>query len=145
MANRDPVSGVATIAINARSTPQGRTITATAKTMNVQKPRTGSTTVFLRCLPLAPSARAGSERPAAATIMRITRPTQKIGEGHDVELPQNKDQSVVFNKSRKMATRAPEQTTSEARPAPAASATRSQTLCTATPQARPDGRHTSGL
>src|SRR5215212_3138932 len=37
-----------------------------------------------------------------------------------------------------MATRAPEQTTSEASPAPAASTTRSQTLRTAPPKARPD-------
>src|SRR5919112_4299661 len=105
MANRDPVSGVATIASNARGTPKGKTITATAKTMNVQKPRTGSTTVFLRCLPLAPSARAGSERPAAATIKRITRPTQKIGEGHE-GLPKMEDHhTVACDKSRRIATR----------------------------------------
>jgi hypothetical protein len=42
-----------------------------------------------------------------------------------------------------MATRAPEQTMSEASPAPAASATRSQTLPTTLPEARPDRGHGS--
>src|ERR687890_285503 len=129
MANRDPVSGVATIASNAKGTPKGKTITATAKTMNVQKPRTGSTTVFLRCLPLAPSARAGSERPAAATIKRITRPTHKIGEGPEGQLPKMEyHHTLACSKSRRIANATAEKTTSEARPAPAASATRSQIL-----------------
>src|SRR5215203_3926630 len=144
MANRDPMSGVATIAINARGTPtKGLRKDTTTKTMNAQKPRAESSAVFVTWSHLAPSARAGSERPAAATIMRTTRPTQKIGEGPE-ELPMITNQSVVFEKSRTIATRTPEQTTSEARPASAASATRSQTLCTATPQARPDRSHTSG-
>src|SRR5215218_7024657 len=43
-----------------------------------------------------------------------------------------------------MTTKAPQQIAREPRPAPAASATRSQTLRTAPPQARPDRRHTSG-
>src|SRR5918912_1877681 len=115
MAIRDPMSGVATIAINARGTPtKGLTRDTTTKTTNAQRPRPESSAVFVMWSLLAPSARAGSERPAAATIIRITRPTQKIAEGHDIELPQNRDHSVVFNKSRTIATRAPEQTTSEA-------------------------------
>src|SRR5829696_7442235 len=75
-------------------------------------------------------------------MRRITRPTQKIGKGPD-PLPIITNTSVVFTKSRTMATRAPEQTTSEARPAPAASATRSQTLPTILPEARPDRGHGS--
>src|SRR5829696_8201849 len=100
-------------------------------------PRPESSAVFVTWSLLAPSARAGSERPAAATIRRITRPTQKIGEGHE-PLPIITNQSVVCEKSVAIATRAPEQTTSEASPAPAASTTRSQTLRTAPPKARPD-------
>src|SRR5918994_2068536 len=144
MANRDPMSGVPTSAINARGTPtKGTTKDTTRKTTNAQKPRTESSAVFVPWSHLAPSARAGSERLAAATIMSITRPTQKIGEGPE-PLPIITNTSVVFVKSRTIATRTPEQTTSEARPAPAASATRSQTLCMATPQARPDRRYTKG-
>src|SRR5919112_6728219 len=138
MATREPMSGVATSASNAKPNAGGLPKDKNTKNPNAQKPRPESTAVFVTWSFVAPSARAGSERPAAATIMRITRPTQKIGEGHDIELPQNMDHSVVLTKSRTIATRAPEQTTSEARPAPAASATRSQTLCMATPQARPD-------
>src|SRR5215213_11879368 len=138
MANRDPMSGVATIAINARGTPtKGLRKDTTTKTMNAQKPRTESSAVFVTWSLFAPSARAGSERPAAATIRRITRPTQKIGEGHE-PLPIITNQSVVCEKSVAIAPRAPEQTTSEASPAPAASTTRSQTLRTAPPKARPD-------
>src|SRR5918994_6347424 len=117
MANRDPMSGVATSAINARGTPtKGTTKDTTRKTTNAQKPRTESSAVFVTWSHLAPSALAGSERLTAATIMRITRPTQKIGEGHE-GLPKMKDHSVVFDKSRRIATRTAEQTTSEARPA----------------------------
>src|SRR5215203_3068513 len=96
-------------------------------------PRPESSAVFVTWSLLAPSARAGSERPAAATIRRITRPPQKIGEGHE-PLPIITNQSVVCEKSMAIATRAPEQTTSEASPAPAASTTRSQTLRTAPPK-----------
>src|SRR5215203_1530879 len=105
-------------------------------------PRPESSAVFVTWSLFAPSARAGSERPAAATIRRITRPTQKIGEGHE-PLPIITNTSVVFTKSRTMATGAPKQTTSEARPAPAASATRSQPLPTTLPEARPDRGHGS--
>src|ERR671910_3740018 len=113
MANRDPMTGVATIAINARGTPtKGLTRDTTTKTTNAHKPRTESTAVFVTWSHLAPSARAGSERPAAATIMRITRPTQKIGEGHEA-LPIITNTSVVFEKSRTIATRTPVQPTSE--------------------------------
>src|SRR5215204_3697258 len=133
MANRDPMSGVATIAINARGTPtKGATKDTTTKTTNAQKPRTESSAVFVTWSLLAPSARAGSERPAAATIMRPTRPTQKIGLGPE-PLPKN-PKVVVCEKSMTMATTTPEQTTSDTRPAPAASTTRSQTLRTASPQ-----------
>src|SRR5918998_4360894 len=109
MANRDPMSGVATIAINARGTPtKGLTKDTTTKTTNAQMPRPESTAVFVTWSLLAPSARAGSERPAAATIMRITRPIQKVGEGHDVELPKaNPDEEVVLKNSQTMATRTP--------------------------------------
>src|SRR5829696_4398694 len=87
MANRDPMSGVATIAINARGTPtKGLRKDPTTKNTNAHKPRTESSAVFVTWSHLAPSARAGSERPAAATIMRISRPTQKIGEGHDADI-----------------------------------------------------------
>src|SRR5919107_3294032 len=134
MANRDPMTGVATSAINARGNPtKGATKDTTRKTTNAQKPRTESSAVLVTWSHLAPSARAGSERLAAATIMSITRPTQKIGEGPE-ELPIITNTSAVFEKSTTMATRTPEQTTSEARPAPAASATRSQILRTAPPQ-----------
>src|SRR5215212_8303609 len=116
MANRDPMSGVATIAINARGTPTRRlTKDTTTKTTNAQMPRTESTAVLVTWSLLAPSARAGSERPAAATIMRITRPTQKIGLGPE-PLPIIGNKSVVFDRSRAIATRAPEQTTGEGRP-----------------------------
>src|SRR5215211_8700207 len=106
MANRDPMSGVATIAINARGTPtKGLRKDTTTKTMNAQKPRTESSAVFVTWSHLAPSARAGSERPAAATIMRITRPTQKIGEGPYEGLPKMEyHQSAAFDKSRRIAT-----------------------------------------
>src|ERR671920_2152875 len=127
MANRDPISGVATIAINVRGTSGGMKGVVIARTMNAQKPRHESTTGFVRCPPLAPSARAGSERPAAATIKRITKPTQKIGEGPEGQLPKMEDHHTrAFDKSRRKANATAEQTTSEARPAPAASATRSQ-------------------
>src|ERR671911_2318307 len=143
MANRDPMSGVPTIAINARGTPtKGTTMDTTRKTTNAQKPRTESSAVLGTWSHLAPSARAGSERIAAATIMSITRPTQKIGEGPE-ELPIITNTSTVFEKSQTRATRTPVQPTSEASPAPAASATRSQTLRTAPPQVRSDRRHTS--
>src|SRR3954451_9001364 len=112
MANRDPMSGVATIAINVRGASKGMTRDVTAKTMDAQKPRTESTTVFVMCLPLAPSARAGSERPAAATIKRITRPTQKIGEGYEGLPKMEHHHTVACDKSRRIATRTAEQTTS---------------------------------
>ena len=61
------------------------------------------------------------------------------GRTGDVRRRPRKRTSVFWpSRSRKMATRAPEQTASEMRPAPAASTTRGQTLCMATPQARPD-------
>jgi hypothetical protein len=101
------------------------------KTTNAQKPIPESRAVFVTCPPLAPSARAGSEKLAVATIRMITRPTQKNGEGAE-ELKTKPE--VVAKRSRTMATGGPEQTTSGARPAPAASATRSQTLRTTLPK-----------
>src|SRR5918995_1735627 len=130
MANRDPMTGVATSAINAKATAMTLALDtkdANTKTTNAQKPMPESSAVFVRCLPLAPSARAGSEKLAVAAIRMITRPTQKNGEGAE-ELKTKPE--VVAKRSSTMATGAPEQTTSGARPAPAASAARSQTLRT---------------
>jgi len=136
------MTGVATSASNARANAEALPKDTNTKNTNAQKPRPESTAVFVTWSFVAPSARAGSERLAVATIMRITRPTQKIGEGGE-ELPMN-DQGVEYKRNRKIATRAPQQTTSETRPAPAASATRSQILRAAPPRSRPDRRHTNG-
>src|SRR5215218_3855395 len=132
MANRDPMSGVATIAINARGTPtKGLRRDTNKKTTNAHKPRPESSAVFVTWSHLAPSALAGSERLAPANIRAATTPIQKYMGSKDEPIQPNWIEAI---KRPMIANTAPQQTTSEARPAPAASTTRSQTLCTATPQ-----------
>src|SRR5215216_5551619 len=140
MATREPMTEVATSASNAIGIAMTLPKDTNMKNTNAQKPRPESTAVFVTWSLLAPSARAGSERLAAATIMRITRPTQKNSPGGE-ELP---IMMMPDKKSMKIAARAPEQTTSETSPAPAASATRSQTLRTTPPNLYQSRSHTSG-
>src|SRR5919107_6054487 len=136
MANRDPMTGVATSAINARGNPtKGATKDTTRKNTNPHKPRTESSAVFVTWSHLAPSALAGSERLTPANIRAAPTPSQKYMGSKDEPIQPNWIEAI---KRPMIANTAPQQPTSEARPAPAASATRSQTLCTTTPLARPD-------
>jgi len=98
-----------------------------ATNTNVQKQRPESTVVFRACLPLAPSARGGSERPAPAKIIAATTPNQKSVGSKDEPTHPNWIDAI---KRRIITTTAPEQTAREPRPASAASTTWSQTLCT---------------
>src|SRR5919112_6230459 len=136
MANRDPMSGVATSAINARGIPtNGLTRDTNPKTTNAHKPRPESSAVFVTWSHLAPSALAGSERLAPANIRAAPTPSQKYMGSKDEPIQPN---WIEAKKRPMIANTAPQQPTSEARPAPAASATRSQTLRIAPPQITPE-------
>ena len=95
---------------------------------------------------MAPSARAGSKRLAAARSRTNPMPN-KASIGFKVDEPNIPKKSpideAIEKTSIEMVTKATEQTASEARPAPAASATRIQTLSTALPKTRADRGHGS--
>jgi hypothetical protein len=96
-------------------------------------PRSNHTVFLWRSQSLAPSARGGSERLAPAKSIAAETPNQKSGGSKDEPIQWK---SMDATKSRIITTTAPEQTTSEPRPATTASATWSQTLCPAPLQVR---------
>src|SRR5829696_4796632 len=83
-------------------------------------PRSNYTVFLWRSQSLAPSARGGSERLAPAKSIAAETPNQKSGGSKDEPIQWK---SMDATKSRIITTTAPEQTTSEPRPATTASAT----------------------
>jgi hypothetical protein len=130
IAPSEPMAGVAISAANAMRFGTDETVVTDNQKINTnaQKQRPESTVVFRACPPLAPSARGGSERLAPAKSKTVTTPAQKSAGSEDKGPPAPNSRDAIMSK--KIATKAPEQTAREPRPAPAASATWSQPLCT---------------
>jgi hypothetical protein len=68
---------VMTSAINVRGTGKETVLSKIKKNTNAPKTRLESTVVVRACPPLAPTARAASERLAPAKSIAFTRPNQK--------------------------------------------------------------------